>query len=152
MLQQGRVGEFARTRATLNESKVLAIFGYRGKKPAKEVSAMYSVCEKTVRDVWSGRTWSHVTKAVPRKLTTVPEHQNGVECAPQTENSSQPKEEVTNEPLLQGGLQPFVNLIFTQGTSDVDRMLEYWDQGYDVLLPLEDCILDEESELNHCQL
>mmetsp|Transcript_60755 Transcript_60755/g.162440 ORF Transcript_60755/g.162440 Transcript_60755/m.162440 type:complete len:147 (+) Transcript_60755:153-593(+) len=136
--------EFSRTRAILNKSKALAIFKFRGKKPAKAVGAMYGVGERAVRDVWSGRTWSHVTKAVPRKFSSMPIHPCFVDCIPQTANNPVLQEDHFDEPVKQGGLQPFVHLIFTHGPTDVDRMLEYWDQGYDVLLPLEDDFVDRE--------
>lgn len=52
-----------RLRAKLTASQVLEIFHekYALRNPAK-VCSKYGVSEKTIRDIWSGRTWRHCTK------------------------------------------------------------------------------------------
>ena len=45
---------------------------------ATSVGIRYGVSEKTVRDIWKGRTWSHVTFLTPKKnVAKVPEENHG---------------------------------------------------------------------------
>ena len=54
-------------RTALSESDVREIFAKRagtlGGYTAVSLARMYKVCDKTVRDIWCGRTWGHVTGA-----------------------------------------------------------------------------------------
>ena len=51
----------AKPRARLSENQVLAIFQARISASATRVAAIYGVNEKTVRDIWTGRTWAKET-------------------------------------------------------------------------------------------
>jgi hypothetical protein len=49
-------------RARLSEDQVLAIFQARDSASATRVAVIYGVNEKTVRDIWTGRTWARETR------------------------------------------------------------------------------------------
>ena len=52
-------------RAVLTSAKACEIFakkpGESGKESAALVGRMYNVSDKTIRDIWRGRTWAHAT-------------------------------------------------------------------------------------------
>jgi hypothetical protein len=53
-----------RTRAKLSESQAIAIFQIKKSSPstpAAEAANRFRISEKTVRDIWSGRTWTQET-------------------------------------------------------------------------------------------
>jgi hypothetical protein len=52
-----------RPRAVLTAPQVVAIFQYRAfLRSSSKVSRMYGVSEKTIRDIWMGRTWKAATR------------------------------------------------------------------------------------------
>ena len=54
--------ESSKTRAKLTESDALNIYHCKGRiTNAAALSKLYGVSEKTVRDIWTGRTWSKET-------------------------------------------------------------------------------------------
>ena len=56
-------------RAILSAAAALDIYASRHLRPRKVLAALYGVSDKTVRDVWTGRTWGAVTGARnPRPL------------------------------------------------------------------------------------
>ena len=68
MLKQVSEKRLARQRAVLTKEQVLYIFRMSltitpdGQKPkASFVAKMFRVNEKTIRDIWTGRTWSNET-------------------------------------------------------------------------------------------
>jgi hypothetical protein len=60
-------------RSILTEKQAIEIFGLQSAKSSPLVvsSALvakrYGINERTVRDVWKQRTWTHVTSSVPKK-------------------------------------------------------------------------------------
>mmetsp|Transcript_45991 Transcript_45991/g.122042 ORF Transcript_45991/g.122042 Transcript_45991/m.122042 type:complete len:155 (-) Transcript_45991:25-489(-) len=59
-------GDHKKQRSILSEEQAIQIFEMltQGKKPnATRVARLFGVSDKAVRDIWIGRTWSHVTNA-----------------------------------------------------------------------------------------
>ncbi len=66
----------AKPRARLSEAQVIKIFRARAfASKATNVASVYKVSEKTVRDIWKGRTWSketqHLDMSRPLQIKTV---------------------------------------------------------------------------------
>jgi hypothetical protein len=53
----------SKPRARLTEAQVVTIFQAKASSPsAASVATVFGVCEKAVRDIWTGRTWSRETQ------------------------------------------------------------------------------------------
>lgn len=66
-----------KTRAKLSEAQAINIFNLKKNSPtisAARIATIYGVGEKTIRDIWTGRTWSretrHLSAARPRLQRT----------------------------------------------------------------------------------
>jgi hypothetical protein len=62
----------AKPRARLNECQVVQIFRSKVDLPRKssaELASLYHVSEKTIRDIWTGRTWSKETWHLDKSRT-----------------------------------------------------------------------------------
>ena len=66
-------------RARLNEDAVLKIFQLKGgSKSASQLAALHGVSEKTVRDIWTRRTWSTETYHLDTSRPMQPIHVKNV--------------------------------------------------------------------------
>ena len=64
-------------RARLSEAQAIAIFQAKTSAPAVKFAAVYGVCEKAIRDIWKGRTWSRVTWHLDTSLPLLQLKQTG---------------------------------------------------------------------------
>ena len=55
-----------RSRNILSDTEAFEIFFDMPRDNIRRVAALYRVSEKTIRDIWLGRTWFRVTGATPR--------------------------------------------------------------------------------------
>mmetsp|Transcript_71287 Transcript_71287/g.190330 ORF Transcript_71287/g.190330 Transcript_71287/m.190330 type:complete len:161 (-) Transcript_71287:386-868(-) len=139
----------SKPRDILSESKAMEILRFRGRIAPKVVGARYGVSEKAIRDIWNGRTWSKATK-----MATSPESPSAMLSLDfkyfvvnpffGMEDGSEKLNYSCYHNKIPGAQNRFAQNHFA-GTAnepdvaanDVDRLLGYWDVGFNVLLPLE---------------
>jgi hypothetical protein len=66
---------YQKPRSLLEANQVIEIFRSRLEKsrmPANHVARSYGVSEKTIRDIWHGRTWKHITWRMDGSETWIP--------------------------------------------------------------------------------
>jgi hypothetical protein len=136
-----------RPRARLSEEQVIQIFCCRNEQKSPTiVSRLYGVNEKTVRDIWSGRTWSKKTRYLdasnwlsglrtPRPIGT----KSGCDSSYYHPQEQQPSAEVSlmrpEASMYDEASVPFaLNDHSIQVTESIDDLLYQWD--------LNDCWMD----------
>jgi hypothetical protein len=80
-----------RPRAILIASQVVAIFQYRAVlRSSSKVSRMFGVSEKTIRDIWVGRTWKAETQHLDTLLPLEMHHANQARALDSAEEARWP--------------------------------------------------------------
>jgi hypothetical protein len=114
-------------RARLTEEAVIQIFTRRHDKVSPTVvSNLYGVNEKTVRDIWSGRTWSKETRHLdPSRAAS---SKKILEIVP-------PAEQRGAEPKRCEGITFKIDTAQAQGDSSMDEVSRANDQARDGAIP-----------------
>jgi len=139
----------SKPRAVLTESQAVSIMDLKGKASSFDLAPVYGVSEKAIRDIWSGRTWSksfhklhHVNDIwqpdarQPPSTTMLfvqsscPESGSELYLSPNSRS-----EDISGMTAIQYEMASIV--------VDVDRLLNYWDQGYAVLLPAQHPLISD---------
>mmetsp|Transcript_43259 Transcript_43259/g.115722 ORF Transcript_43259/g.115722 Transcript_43259/m.115722 type:complete len:171 (-) Transcript_43259:115-627(-) len=143
-------------RDILNKAKATEIHELKGRLAPKEVAAMYGVSEKAIRDIWNGRTWKAAKQIAPTAKPSVyysfdfnarcnaiqgPFIANDQACC----ISAQAHD--WNARVQSTPSQSPECALSTEGAKDIDRVLGYWDFGYNVLLPSDHPLVSSEPQI-----
>ncbi len=110
------------SRAKLSKTQVINIFNTKKTLPsisAAKLSTLYGIGEKTVRDIWTGRTWSKETQHLKRARN--PQKTGG-------------QSKVTGSSMRPKAISVEKNLPFRDAPASlagsVDQQLHEWDQAF----------------------
>ena len=135
-VQEDRSSQKLKPQARLSQTQVVAIFQYRASNQSStKVANSYGVNEKTVRDIWTGRTWAKETwhldpsrrvevKTMGRPIgcrDTMPRKQKG--CKPLSERASTPAAAAVEHRVLKKTAYQVRIMI-----QSIDEQLYEWEQ------------------------